>query len=77
MMAASFEPMGKDDAVTSFRCCHTRFGELAALFGAIAQRADKHSDLRKPATLGEDVAADYANLADCWREQLEKGGFRQ
>ena len=77
MSDGEFLPMHKDDAVTWFRCCHERFGELAVLFDVLTQRIDEHDDLRKLATLGKDVASDYENMADCWREELEKGGFRQ
>jgi len=77
MSASGFDPMHKDDAVMWFRCCGERFGELAALFDAIAGRINKHDGLHKLATLGKDAAADYENMADCWREQLEKGGFQQ
>ena len=72
-----FEPLHKDDAVALLEGCSDRFGELAALFGAIAFRIGEHDDLHKLATLGRDAANDYANMADCGREQLEKGGFRQ
>jgi hypothetical protein len=77
MSASGFDPMAKDDAVMYFGCCGTRFGELAALFDVLAKRINEHDDLHKLATLGKDVAADYENMADCWREELEKGGFKQ
>lgn len=77
MSAPEFSTMHKDDAVGYFRCCSDRFGELAALFDAIAQRINEHDDLHKLATLSKDAAADYENMADCWREELDKGGFRQ
>jgi hypothetical protein len=72
--------MHKDDAVAFFGSCFARFGELAALFDAIRILANDPRNavmLARLAMLGEDAASDYENMADCWREQLEKGGFQQ
>lgn len=77
MSASGFDPMHKEDAVAFFACCSDRFGELAALFDVIAQRIDERDNLHKLATLGKEAARDYENFADCWSEQLEKGGFRK
>lgn len=77
MSESGFAPMHKDDAVKWFGACHERFGELAALLEVIARRCDKHSDLLKLARLGKEIASEYENMADAWREELQKGGFRQ
>lgn len=77
MSEPGFKPMHKADAVRWFEACHERFGELAALLEVIAGRCDKHSDLRKLSRLGKEIASDYENMADCWREELQKGGFQQ
>jgi hypothetical protein len=76
MSARDFQPVHMADAVGWFNACSDRFGELSALFDVLAKRIDKHDDLRKLATLGKDAAQDYENVADLWREELEKGGFR-
>lgn len=77
MSAREFNPVAKDDVAMYFACCTERFGELSALFDAIARRIGEHDDLHKLAKLGKDVAADYENVTDCWREEVEKGGVRQ
>jgi len=80
MSGNGFDPMHKEDAAAFFGSCFVRFGELAALFDAIRRLANDPCNavtLARLAMLGKDAAADYENMADCWREQLEKGGFRQ
>lgn len=50
-----------------------KFGELAELFDVIRKEVDERSRLFRLANLGYDVARDYENQADCWREDMEGG----
>lgn len=75
-MAKPFEPMPHDEAVMLFGIASDKFGALYALFTAIAKELPEYGELRKLANLGKDVAQDYENQADCWREQLQHGGFK-
>lgn len=77
MSDGDFRPMPKNDAVAWFRCCSECFGELAALFDAIRRQCATGTDLDKLCALGAEVASDHENMADCWREELEQGGFLQ
>ena len=73
---SNHSPMPKDDAVAYYRIASDKFGELYALFDAISKALPEHDKARKLATLGKDVAQDYENQADCWREQLQHGGCK-
>ncbi len=77
MSTSGFDPMPKDDAVAYFGCCSDHFGELAALFDVIVRRTHEDEEIHKLARLGKNAASDSENTADAWREQLDKGGFRQ
>ncbi len=75
---ADFNPLHVGDVAAFLRSASDRFGELAALFDVLSQRlhVDEQDDLRKLARLGKDVAFDYENTFDSFREQVEKGGVR-
>ena len=75
-----FDPMPIEDAVMYYEIASDKFGELAALFGALKQRLGEHGELyelHKLDRMGVDVATDYENQVDCWREQLKEGGFKK
>lgn len=67
----------KDDAVSYFKASSEKFAELAALFKVLMKNINEHDDNHALAKLGWGVALDWANLTDCWREELKEGGFRQ
>ncbi len=60
------------DMALRLRIACDKFGELAAIFDILARHTTEQDDLHKLARLGKDVAQDYENQADCWREELEK-----
>lgn len=64
------------EVVSYLRCSADTFGQLAAIFRTIESREGEYSDLRKLAGVGHYLAEDFANLADGWREEVEKGGIR-
>jgi hypothetical protein len=62
------------DVESYLDACSGTFGKLAAVLRMIEREAPKHSDARKLAGAGLKIAADYANLADCWREEVARAG---
>lgn len=76
-----FSAMHREDIAGSLAASSDRFGELAALFDAIhSQLVDfVGGDLTRAlqlCALGKYAAEDFENLADVWREWVEKGGVR-
>lgn len=68
-------PMHVEDAAGFFAACSDKFGELAALFRAIQKSDDQH-ERGQLTELGRDVAVDFENMADCWSEEIRRGGVR-
>lgn len=75
--APRFEPIPIDDVACGLECSARSFGQLAALFAAIAGKAPEGSDSALLAELGRTVALDMQEFAGCTLEQLQKGGVRQ
>lgn len=69
--------MTQDVVATNLGIASEKFGELAALFDAIAKELPEDDSARKLATLGKFVAQDYEEQAGCWKEWVEGVGIRQ
>lgn len=69
-----FDPIHREDVAAFFQCSSDKFGQLAALFNAIAGKLNELDQAHALAKLGYSVAQDFENMTDCWRENAEKGG---
>lgn len=74
-------PIGVADIVSQFSECSNKFGELAALFMALADALNKpelakYAELLSLSNLGNYVARDFENLAGWWGEEVQRQGWR-
>jgi hypothetical protein len=70
------KPSSNDDVVSYLKCCSDTFGQLEAILNTIKQKSETSSEIHKLADAGVYIAGDYENLADSWREEVEKVGVR-
>lgn len=66
------------DVVSYFSCCSDTFGQLAAILDSIERGAGSipASEIKKLAQAGSYLADHFENIADCWREEVEKNSVR-
>jgi len=63
----------KGEVISSLESFANAFGQLAAIFEAIATNG---TDARRLAEAGFFIANDFENSADSWREQIKASGIR-
>lgn len=69
-------PMHVEDAVSYFKSCSDAFACLSVIIGAIQDsEGDKPVSTDALLISGLHIADRFSSLADCWRRELEEGGF--
>lgn len=61
-----------DDIALYFGVCSDVFGQLAATIKVIERDVNEHSDIKKMLTMCFNLASDFENNADCYREDVER-----
>lgn len=69
-------PVHLDDVVAYFKSCSDCFEELDAIFDVIQEKSPSFGVVKNLALAGKRIASDFANVADCWREEVGDKGVK-
>ena len=64
------------DIALCFGVCSDVFGQLAALIRVIERDVPEHGDTKKLLAMCANLAEDFENATDLYREEVEKNGVQ-